>query len=705
MGGRSSKPPVYPPIDALFKNVGCVAVSEDDFRDKRMERAPFYKQSFDIPSMKLNGDKNMADMNTPTYDAMIAAVVKTMSDIGPAKVYGPVYLLTALNRDKQSVKCYMMFPSMQKVDGSGKGSDKAKGKGERDIARDKVGPSTDVRQIATAHLWMNHLLYGLEYNVKPYSSCMNRLKRDGKWDRDPDRNGEDKRDNSIAFMHGCITDGGDACRQSETVHRGMRLFEDGKRSSEYPIAYYHAYMIDPYDYRVREYMSQAKNAPNPTRLLRNVLTPYGNMIPGCRYALVSPNQTYFYVLSGGALALFFNAGNENYTDLCTKRARLKNAVAVSIRRFKGRYNTNMFIEDDYLNIYSKETAGGNEKLVSSVKISSTPDGGPFTIVLSDKGTLDVLDISGNVVTDDAFKAFASGSEESDDAMSYNVARNRRYRILNLKAYLRLRGFYLDMVKDDNNPVASNGSTMPFNPKTDYIGRLRLFYMYLSHSGRISDDELHERLNQLDKATEEIMSASAADLLGYLPSTGLGTGVDMGMDMGMGGGLDNDLNINVDLGGKNSAALLGSNLVTAATSGAEADQAEMDDETAAKKAQEEADKKRKQAKENEDKKTEYEKKMVDGGPDSVVPFVPPFPDAVSVFTKVSPAPTLPMFMAASSLIASGDDEEVTDEQRYRDLQLEIKRQRLLNLLSYMKSTYVDPNAADAMYNQNSQLFKA
>jgi hypothetical protein len=136
MGAKHSQPK-YPPLDPLFKDIACVGFGEEDRNNDRLNKAPFYTETFEVG----------------TYDEMISKVILNISNLKP--VCGPIYLLTASDSSKHVIRCYLMYPSMSKT----------------------TPPEalTKTYALGSAHLWLNNILYGLEYNLKPYSSCMIRI--------------------------------------------------------------------------------------------------------------------------------------------------------------------------------------------------------------------------------------------------------------------------------------------------------------------------------------------------------------------------------------------------------------------------------------------------------------------------------------------------------------------------------------------------
>jgi len=563
MGGKHSRP-VYAPLDPLFQDVACVALTLSDYTNNILDKAPFHMEYFEI---RCPSDNYMQNNTTSSYDGMLRELIARFANLGVGNVYGPVYFLTAYDKPRMVIACRLYFPSMAKT-----------------TLKFPLSKS----YLGNAHLWMNHILFGMGINVRPYSSCQVRLGRKAdayieKFSAPPPSQlfstplptkivgskPPREKDPSQSFMHGCarldIKD--KKCKQSKKVHRGMRLYNRSKASDEYPIAYYHAYRINLHDSRI----SQFTNSLSPPTLLRNVLPSFLQLHPGCRYALISPNQKYFYILSGRAFTQFYNAGNEDYVGMCVARKRLRFAKALSIRRFVGGFGTYLAIEDNVLNIYSKKLPNGDEFKVYSVKIAIDGAQGPLTMVLNDFGNLDVYDVNDKLVTDPAFGANKDAGAPpgppiymgaTNDVNSYNAAEDMKRRILNLKAYLRMRGYIIPYDTPSNSTASGTqsqssetlASSLPsYSYKVDYRGRFEQLLAYLLKSGRISQDEYNSQMKEMQNM-ENLLNAYTMpdgqdDLLGtgdfgdLGDLGGVGDGMSDGMsgDMGgMSGAVDADL---------------------------------------------------------------------------------------------------------------------------------------------------------------------
>ena len=622
MGGSGSKPYVYPPrdlrLDALFTDIGCVAISEPDFKEKRLERAPFFTHYFEV-STKL--PKAAGGREVYTDDVIIQKTVEHIQTNKP--VVGPVYMLTAIDNDRKLVRVYLMFPSMQRND---------------DPTQNRATyTKANIYNVSTAHLWMYHLLYGLDYNIKPYSSCTKRLTHK-----------DSKNKDALIMIHGCYSDSSDECRQSEKAHRGMRLYESGKIDSEYPIGYYHSYMINPGDGRVKDYITTDttvnKLVSSKTALKRNVLTPHGAIIPGCRYALVSDNQRFFLVLSKTALSLFRNDGKEDYTAICAKRKIPKLARAVSVKRLDPVYSgymANMFIEGNQLSVYSTKSAGADEKLTLKLTIAPDDNKEPVYLVLTDEGKFKTQTATGNTLMEsiDFANARNENNKEFEDAsVAYNKQYDINQRLLDLKSYLQLNDFVKTIVSQsengqDDDVADATGATdvmPPYSYTIDYYDRLKAFYEYMLNNGRITQEEYDALVKNID-GTKETLFKTSTELMGYLD--------DWNAALIQQKELVEQQKLRAGGATISQDELLGWDVV------ADKGDADVDDETYAKQDQEKADKAEKERKEKQDKRAEQEKASTEGAdPDATT-------TATTVFTKsrlggsVSPS-LFPMSMMQS-----------------------------------------------------------
>jgi hypothetical protein len=503
--------------------------------------------------------------------------------------------------------------------------------------------------LGNSHLWMTNLLYGMGHYVKPYSSCMVRIPRTkeayvegfvGTHTFDyyskplptkiPGKRPKDELNESRSFMHGCVRDNpkNTQCRQSKKVHKGMGIYNKKKTSKEYPIAYFRAYLINPSDYRVVRYIDPT----SPTRLMRNILPSFLEITPGCRYALISPNQTYLYVLSKKGFTLFWNNQGVDYVDLCKRRKPIRGVTPLFIRRFIGGFDTRMVIEEDTLNIYSKMSKDGEEILGYSVVISNTKEGAPFTMILNNDGTFDVFDVNNKNVTNAAFKA-NNDAEAMGDLNGNNGFNNTnlnggltdlQIRILNLKAYLRLRGYAMLEKEVDNSfnldkrtsvatiinnlmkNNANSRSLTEYNSKINYQIRLEELLLYLLRSKAITKPEYDLEMEKIaaykkklyENLTEAIKSNKSLFNFNFnIPSTGLG-------DINMGNILDE---------------LMGFDMTDMAED--IMDSTMEDDEIAAQKAQDAEDKEQDNERQYEKDKSSHEEMAANEPSDSYSPFSP------------------------------------------------------------------------------------
>ena len=233
---------------------------------------------------------------------------------------------------------------------------------------------------------------------------------------------------------------------------------------------------------------------------------------GCRYAIISPNQQFVYILSGKALTLFSNVGNEDIVSLCSQKKRLKLAKALSIKRFPGGYNTYMIIESNSLNVYSQASPNGDDKVVYSLQIADPNTPGPFCLVLDDNGTLSSVNTSTNKVSS---SNIANANNQNSDVNGYNAALDLERRLRNLKAYLIFRGFHLDIDTDLSSidmqiqlPIV----IPTYDPTVDWEERFNSLLKYLHNSGKISNEIVKSLTLKFQKHTQT-HTPTMDDLLG------------------------------------------------------------------------------------------------------------------------------------------------------------------------------------------------
>lgn len=526
MGGHYSRP-IYP-VDPLFKDTGCSGFTQINLDMGTIESPPFlyimfYCKSYDemistmITILKSTNPKTIATNNipgaglTPRMGPPInpdEANANTNEDTGTSMdfgihfsdmlglsedtepeptdtetkknrkrrthagaglglgpwLYGPIYMLASYDPVADRLKCYLYFPSMT-IDGY---------------------PWPNYGFLSMSHRWMRRILYGPSYSFIPYTQCKRMF------DRFP--NGQPARTPyGFGFMYGCSIenpgDSDESCMQSDSAHRGMGIYDKNKSLDEYPNAYYHSYQLDMNDPRISRYINW-KSDKNTTTMNIGVLATNLEVLPGCAYALVSPNNKYFFVLGESTIALFRNPQNIDLNKNCSQKLPLTGVVPINVIYFTGLYNTRMYIEENYLNVYSAANPTDASSLMYSVMITSPASEGPFTLVLTNEGTFQVFDKNNVDVIDPRFKnAMAKGLDgntsintdeygnEIDYLGPYDAEADYRRRILNLKAYLKIRGY--NVPRDDYNFDAK-----PDKPKT-HLPKYDLLPVYDGHKDYIT----------------------------------------------------------------------------------------------------------------------------------------------------------------------------------------------------------------------------
>lgn len=505
MGHRHSRPrpPIYPPNDPFFVQIGCTGLRINDYTSQKLDQAPFlyfkiktrnYNHLFRViisilsiinPANAGNTDlinnivKSTVDPSlfTPTtFNAMqnegtdTKSLSKTSKIIENAKtaiyninnisdsryVYGPIYLLTAYNQKDNYIESYLYFPSMTK----------------------DMKPWNNYNTLGMNHGWMYSILY--KYRYLPYSSCsirtgtrlpdyiynkLNDLNREKKL-KDPDETVNVIYNNvpikqlpsdyinanqiNTAFEHGfklgCVTSDFDNnnCYQSDAVHRGMGIYRDGLNWRAYPSVYYTTYMLNKDDKRISNYI----NRNSFSNLQRNILVEGIDIYPGCTFMLISPNQKYYLALGDVSLILFYNTEGVDLYEYCFNKRTPKNKVPINGKIFQNCKITRGTIEGGYLNLYgiSDFDEESVEELLFTLLLTKDLSF-DISVVLTDKGELNIMNNNNKLLNtiniSTGFKPTKKniGSRNYLYSDRFNVDEDYKQRLVNLIMYLKERGVY------------------------------------------------------------------------------------------------------------------------------------------------------------------------------------------------------------------------------------------------------------------------
>jgi hypothetical protein len=163
--------------------------------------------------------------------------------------------------------------------------------------------------------------------------------------------------------------------------------------------------------------------------------------------------------------------------------------------------------------------------------------GPFTLVLNDDGSLGVVDKNDAFVTDHSFAKsmgfFGDGSinfpefASSSEIDEYNARADALQRLINLKAYLRLIGYVFnedtltkpgqgnddamlippteDTIADTSADTSADTAkdNPPYDPKVDYMSRIKDLLQALVYYGRISQQAMDNEINNIYKTIKNI----------------------------------------------------------------------------------------------------------------------------------------------------------------------------------------------------------
>lgn len=483
MGGGPSRPIL--PIDPLFMDTGCTALTVDNIVPTlTLDQAPFLFFYF----------------QASTYHDMMGKLITKLNQFKPSDpnvaaknenkhIYGPIYFLTAYEKATRMMHCYLYLPSMTP----------------------EGAPWPNYNFLGRTHRWMRRLVYGASYHVPVYTKCDKMFDYWGMYEKNPEYQ------YPSGFKYGCMTSdffsrNGKSCQQSERAHMGMGIYDRDKKDLEYPQAYYHSYQINMNDTR----LTNINKGPKALYWLQtHILSSNLDMLPGCSYSIISHNNKYILLLTNFGMVLFRNTYNINFIDFCVKKFAPIGLQPILIK-WLGVWGegTRMTIEDLNLNIYT--TVNSSEILVFSEQIAKTGSSGPFTLVLDDDGRFRVYDVNNKDVISDKFRldnenalSNNGGSEndgldlygEGDDSRGYDPIKDYMRRIINLKAYLRLKGYIINENQNNKNKKDNKDKTQnktdnkknnkknklhlpPYDSKVDYTKRYDDLLVYLKNMGLI-----------------------------------------------------------------------------------------------------------------------------------------------------------------------------------------------------------------------------
>lgn len=570
MGNRRSRPapPIYPPNDPLFVEVGCTGLRQGEYTSLRLDAAPFlyfkintrnYDHLFRViinilniinPANATNNKlinsaiQSMLDpsLYTPAYfnqlqrEGLTGAVgqTTTSTEQKPFKkpisninnttdsrhVFGPIYLLTAFNQSNNFIESYLYFPSMTK----------------------DMKPWNNYNTLGMNHAWMYSILY--KYRYHPYSSCnirlgkrlpnniynqLNDLKRKNKLKSPQDLVNDINNPKTAvtsssyitssqitrAYEHGlkqgCVTKDfeNNRCYQSDSVHRGMGIYRDGLNSRAYPSVYFTTYKLNLEDKRIKDLI----NTNSFTNLQRNVLVEGIDIYPGCSYMLISPNQKYFFSLGDISLILFYNTDAVDLYEFCFNQRTPKNKVPINGKIFQNCKITRASIEGGYLNLYgiSDFDEESFEDLLFTLLLTKNLSYA-ISLVLTDTGELRVMNNNNEILNtiniSTGFKSSKTNIKNSNYLYQdrYNLEADYKRRLVNLIMYFKEKGLYR------NDPFyginENTGPTSSLNQNATGIQNERQEYNYRNDIPRFNSTLNY--LNRYDQFFNHLRSKYQTD---------------------------------------------------------------------------------------------------------------------------------------------------------------------------------------------------
>ena len=449
--------------------------------------------------------------------------------IDPTKrpVYGPVYFLTARDPKDGTLECFLYFPSMNK------NKERYRNYIElgtshrwmqtliysRTFARKSVPLKAKSRESTKCENYVYHgddIWTGETWNpidlqvaVGAYRSRMNgrrhtlpRVKHKIKREGDP-------------LKYGCRTDTtnkdtAQACKESTDILREMGAYiyagfggdpdieEVTAEKAYYPSAYFHTYQLDTSQPAFEPYMNSAINS-----LHLNIMVSGMELHQGCTNMLISPNNRIMFNLTNNSISLLLNTKYSDVVDECYKNPTVANGLLTLQKHPFTGTATRFLLEGTTFNVYAND-AGGIEDVAYSIqavdpKTSSQP---PYALLLDDNGNIHVYDNNDKDVTSAALSAAfaynittnADGTQSINDQSSlqsaddlyatcftekgqYNPVKNQRCRVLNLIAYLQLKGLLKTLITNDtideniDHYKVIYEHVAAFNSSENYVGRI------------------------------------------------------------------------------------------------------------------------------------------------------------------------------------------------------------------------------------------
>lgn len=417
---------IRPTGDALFQYVTCSSLTREVDADVLMERAPFWWEYFEVP----------------TIAAAEAGVVQRLRKLADGdRIPGPVYVLMAWNWDRRTIETYMYLPTIT-PDGVVSPNMDFLGRAHRWFRRILVGPNYADGQ-ALRHL-------GHECAVHTPGAYKTESGRKKKW-------AWSIREIDVTMMPvGCRTETGEACvapPPPKTIWQKIAsAFRKKKRKHPQPakVTYFTIYRVNTAHPRIAPYISPAG------MLHMNIIPSNQIMYLGCRYMLVSDNRKYFLKLEQLGLSLYANSGNENLDGLCDQNIKPRYARLLWQKRFsRPTYNTHLMLEDGNIAVYGDIATPGVDQDIPSdgsppqdlqqlllweVKAVQDTAKPPYAIVLQNNGAWQVVDRENAVVTSSDMDVLSNEMEAAVSAYEdsgYDAKAALRRRLELLLKFLRV----------------------------------------------------------------------------------------------------------------------------------------------------------------------------------------------------------------------------------------------------------------------------
>ena len=328
MGGGSSRSAssyvYHPPQDTLFKQVACVGLTRDEYSTThRLASAPFYSVFF----------------TGTTYIEIYGKIIATLTAKASTQpqqqpMPGPVYLLTAIDKQTNIIQCYMYFPSINKT---------------------TMQKWRTYAEVGLYHSWMSRLLSNPLYSLKADTSCK--------------RYTSDK----YGMVYGCSTEDTDTknmCMQDTKAHQRMGIYANNKKQFQYPSIYFSAKQINSADARVN-------TSIDASELMNNIIAANSEI-----YATDNALNPVRVSPSGTAKLVFTNT---------LFQIALVSGKVIFSRTLHGVYQTTGIVEDEYFKISSASGPSSSDDLIYALKITTQDAVQPIALVLNDDGSLVVID--------------------------------------------------------------------------------------------------------------------------------------------------------------------------------------------------------------------------------------------------------------------------------------------------------------------------